>query len=414
MRRCWSADEKIRKHEPAVDREMCGSADAMNHTDVDQPRSRSNVEASDRVAVPDAAAPPPADNDDDVQILEPPALLAVTGAYLLAEPAFDASALLGYSMDAEVLEDNSMCGLANLGSTCYLNAMLTVLSKVKAIRSWLLQHQAQASEDEDHDAPCTLCDLAQDVGRLTIMPRNEPFAPLIAQHRGRWSAGSFQNIRQQDAHEAFQKLFQACEACDAGRLRRLIEVDEQSSARYTTPFWKLCRGIQRQTCACTAALCNSRSVKYEPFACVLVAVDDPTIVSIEDAITRHLVADIPLGFRCGRCEALETTQRFTEIVIWPTVLVLGLKRWHYAHGGAEKIDRYISFETLLPCPDGRGPYTLRGIVVHEGGVGGGHYTSRVRAQDNFWYAYNDRMQPTQKRTSEILTECAYLLLFERS
>ena len=97
---------------------------------------------------------------------------------MLAEPTFDAAALLGYSMDAEVLEDNSMCGLFNIGNTCYLNALVTVLSKVTATRSWLLQHQAQALDDDDHDAPCTLSHLAQDVYRLTTMPPNDSFPPL--------------------------------------------------------------------------------------------------------------------------------------------------------------------------------------------------------------------------------------------
>ena len=392
---------------------MGGNADASHPIDVDQSCRRSDVGACDDIASLDAAISPPANDDEDMQMLEPPAPLAVTGAFLLAEPTFDAAALLGYSMDAEVLEDNSMCGLFNIGNTCYLNALVTVLSKVTAIRSWLLQHQAQASDDDDHDAPCTLCHLAQDVYRLTIMPRNEPFPPLIAQHRGRWSAGSFQNKRQHDVHEAFQKLFQACETCDAVRLRRLIDVDEQSSARYTTPFWKLCRGIQRQTCACTVALCNHRSVKHEPFACLLVPVDDPDILSLEDAITRYLATDTPPDFRCSRCETVETSQRFTEIVVWPTVLVLGLKRWHYVHGHATKIDRYINFETLLACPDGRGPYGLRGIVVHDGAAGGGHYTSRARAQDNFWYTYDDGRQPTQTSTEAVLAECAYLFFFER-
>ena len=95
------------------------------------------------------------------------------------------------------------------------------------------------------------------------------------------------------------------------------------------------------------------------------------------------------------------------------MLVLGLKRWHYVHGHATKIDRYINFETLLACPDGRGPYGLRGIVVHDGAAGGGHYTSRARAQDNFWYTYDDGRQPTQTSTEAVLAECAYLFFFER-
>ena len=98
-----------------------------------------------------------------------------------------------------------MCGLANLGNTCYLNAVITAVSAVAALRTWLFQHQSGVGQDENH-GPCVLCHLAEDVKRIATMPYNEPFRPIVALTRAAWSEGSFANSSQHDAHEAIQKL----------------------------------------------------------------------------------------------------------------------------------------------------------------------------------------------------------------
>ena len=78
-----------------------------------------------------------------------------------------------------------------------------------------------------------------------------------------------------------------------------------------------------------------------------------------------------------------------------------------------RIDKHVSFETLMPGRDGKGAYQLRAVVVHGGEADYGHYTSRVRALDNFWYAYDDAAQPKMRSTMEVLSVSAYILVYER-
>ena len=102
-----------------------------------------------------------------------------------------------------------------------------------------------------------------------------------------------------------------------------------------------------------------------------------------------------------------------EILRWPPVLVLSLKRWTWSRvdGAPDKIDRHVSFETMLPVAPGT-QYHLRSVVVHTGPVGGGHYTSYVRGSDNYWYFCDDSSDPRRCPTEEVLRAQAYMLFYE--
>ena len=227
----------------------------------------------------------------------------------------------------------------------------------------------------------------------------------------------FANTLQQDACEAFQKLFQACDQRDVRRLLQIVEenVGELSRERFTIPFWHLCGGVQKNVCKCTRPACMHKAQKYEPFACLQLAVDDPAIVTIEHAIARYHSEEMLADYRCDACQTHNVTQKLTTIAKWPPVLVVGLKRWHWnaSRGQREKIARHIGFETILHCPGAQGPYTLRSVVVHDGAVGVGHYTARIRAQDNSWYLYNDSAAPRPISTDVALQGCAYILFYEK-
>ena len=67
---------------------------------------------------------------------------------------------------------------------------------------------------------------------------------------------------------------------------------------------------------------------------------------------------------------------------------------------------------LLPIGHGT-PYHLRSLVVHTGCAGGGHYTAYARAQDNFWYFFDDSKTPVRVPTERVLATKPYLLIFER-
>ena len=143
-------------------------------------------------------------------------------------------------------------------------------------------------------------------------------------------------------------------------------------------------------------------------------------VQIEDVL-REFWSTAPLNDendRCDHCGAHRAREQRYTVRRWPPVLLLHLKRWEvvqiFPRYRATKNDTHVSLQTTLDVRDGNGPHSLRGVVVHSGGVGGRHYTAFVRAQDNFWYFCDDGPAvPRRVATDVVLQSCAYMLVYER-
>ena len=98
---------------------------------------------------------------------------------------------------------------------------------------------------------------------------------------------------------------------------------------------------------------------------------------------------------------------------WPPVLIISLKRWttYFKQGvhHTEKNPTLVHFEVLLRVPHADAPYHSRGVIQHHGPeANGGHYTSYVRASDNFWYHCNDN----RSLVEQMLAAEAYVLIYE--
>ena len=102
---------------------------------------------------------------------------------------------------------------------------------------------------------------------------------------------------------------------------------------------------------------------------------------------------------------------------WPAVLVVHLKRWDVVSLDPfirRKVPTMVSYETLLVVDVNQPAYHLRGVVEHHGDAGGGHYTSIVRAPDNFWYRCDDEQSPERVPTASALNAQAMVLVYERT
>ncbi len=374
-----------------------------------------DLEGAAALEVPDAG-----------QALEQQDVAAPLNALLLTPPVQDVSALLGYEDGEFDYVDHVGGALRNLGNTCFLNALLHVLARIPSIRRWCARHQVQFGQDPDHSAECVLCALAFDLSHLAVDLSGAPASPRIVLRRAGWSQGAYANCEQHDAHEAFGFLMDACEEVDhrAASSLGLVEMLRNkgtNSCRYSTPKWKAFGGIQISEVLCRA--CGDRAAQYEMWHCLSLAVPapDPTKKpTIEELLGNHWGTE-PLrdaNDKCEvpRCMALRQREKETRLVRWPNILALHLKRWSivsWVPFRQNKVDTKVTFETVLSVDPEKPPYHLRGVVVHAGKAGSGHYTAFVRAPDNFWYDCQDGAPPRLAPIDEVLGAEAYLLFYEQ-
>ena len=277
--------------------------------------------------------------------------------------------------------------------------MIFALSKLASVRRWLVDHLHVAHQFPLDHTDCTLCCLANDVAELHRSDRSTPIHSTTMLMRGSW-APVFAGFAQQDIHEAFQFLMQHCDTLDSRRLHHellcsdcVITDFQNSEIRHTTPYNQIFGNLQLVTVTCTA--CGHTSRKYERAHSLALALHQNNHVVLEqllaDQFRRETLDDC---YRCEACHVAGAAEKETQVLHWPAVLALSLKRFHFdvQLQRPEKIQRHVAFPLQLTVATGV-IYHLQAIVVHSGRAGGGHYTAYVRASDGSWYYCDDSARP---------------------
>jgi ubiquitin C-terminal hydrolase len=114
----------------------------------------------------------------------------------------------------------------------------------------------------------------------------------------------------------------------------------------------------------------------------------------------------------------ETCSKCIKFWSLPDVLVITLKRFGNNQRKNQKLVHYpIKNLNLTKYVVGYDKesyiYELYGICNHSGNVGGGHYTSNVKCQDNKWYLFNDTSISEIKNLATLVSPKAYCFFYRK-
>jgi hypothetical protein len=174
---------------------------------------------------------------------------------------------------------------------------------------------------------------------------------------------------------------------------------------------------------------------------------DPSCTETEDtsekAVTLQQCLDVfrkreQLGeddpWFCDQCKTHRCAFKTMDLWDAPRILVIHLKRFLYERVGGvlgervqrEKINDLVKFPMqgfdIGPMLAGNNSskvstkYDLFAVSNHMGGLGGGHYTAYVKAQDESWWLMNDGVctrVDKNNEESEIVSAFAYVLFYKR-
>jgi hypothetical protein len=279
-------------------------------------------------------------------------------------------------------------GLENLGNTCFMNAAVQCVISVPALRALL------------EEASCTglagdFVALVRELGRAegTVVPRTFLSAMRAEAKRGKCADLATEGA-QSDPNEFLMLLFAVINNCmpEFGDLRLLRK-------RLQLQF----------TCSvCKSAPDPREELIYEH---VLPVLGRPaTLAECVDAYN-HAHEDEELGeYHCEFCNDKNRTYRVKrkhEVLEWPDVLVLQLKRYT---NQAQKVTTEVEFGEELEVGGG---YRLTGLVAHTGATTkSGHYTAVCRARGG-WYTFDDDQVSQFDGRFEKHYEDVYLLFYEK-
>ena len=295
-------------------------------------------------------------------------------------------------------------GLLNGGNTCFLNAMLVNLSSAFHFVAHMRAHLQAHSASSDDTGTCVRCLLARDLSILAVNCRRDPFLPEIASNMHVWGPRMHTGA-QHCAGEAFLDLMNRVHEDDFNSVVHLIAPSQAMRCWNSTcaaEHFRVHWDVDKQCTSCNAV----SHLQEHNFGLQLdLPIED---VTLEELMAGHFSLTNPQDFKCD-CGSTGTCLFSKKVRMWPTVLVLHLKRFTVA---GDKDARFVLFPELLIVDETS--YSLQAIVVHMGDtLHFGHYVAFARDCCNAWVHLNDGDDPVQVSWDVVERQEAYLLTYQK-
>uniref|UniRef100_H2ZHP0 ubiquitinyl hydrolase 1 n=1 Tax=Ciona savignyi TaxID=51511 RepID=H2ZHP0_CIOSA len=330
-----------------------------------------------------------------------------------------------------------LCGLRNLGNSCYMNSVLQCMFNMTQLAEYILSNS-----------------YTRDLNRVNAIGHGgkvaESFSVLL---RAVWSSkyefivpsdfkyiiGNinpiFAGLTQEDSQEFLMLLLDGLhEDLNKASPSEYKEepdndaLDDDEAAKLAWKYHKrrnesiiveLLKGQFKATVKCLH--CGKVSRKFDPFMFLSLPLPQKSS-SVYDILNSFQKVEKMTGsdrWHCPSCKTLRDAVR--SIVIWklPPVLIIHFKRFVHTGRWRDKIHTNISYpisqldlNRFISSSQKRPKYDLFAVSHHQGaGLDSGHYTASCKSVlDNNWYKFDDtevmRTSAPQGPTASILFYCS--------
>lgn len=323
------------------------------------------------------------------------------------------------SWNEDVYEKTSLvgAGLANLGNTCFFNAVMQCFTHSVLLVQGLFSLKHSTPCDYSIERFCLICALREQV-ELSLTSSGKIVSPWKFVDNLSYFSSSFQRYQQEDAHEFLQCFLDRLESSLINSKVRDDALPSESDNLVKQVFGG--RVISKLRC-CN---CNHISDTYEPSVDLSLEIDDANSLStaLESFTKVEHIEDEDMKFTCDQCKEKVSVDKQLMLDQIPPVCAFHLKRFKNDGSWVEKIDKHVDFPLELDLQ----PYTcnsqtdnvdlkyeLYAVVVHTAFTTSfGHYYCYVRSAPDTWYKFDDS-KVTSVTEACVLSEQAYILFYAK-
>jgi ubiquitin C-terminal hydrolase len=354
----------------------------------------------------------------------------------------------------EKYKNKGLTGLANLGNTCFINALLQIISHTYELDE-LLDGGADY-KTKLNDSPDSKLLLSWDELRLLMWSENCTISPGGFIHDIRniskqKNNSMFSSMSQNDMPEFLTFLFDIFHNALKRKVSMTIDgrpknkrdkmaklcfemIKKTYTASYSEIF-KMFYGIQVSTLLPEHPKdqYDHLSIRPEPFMIISLPIPSrctetgAECVTLMDCFDLNCEREFLHGENAWYNENLGKKQNvYKRLVYWslPDVMILDIKRFEYS----PETFSYVKNQTAIKIPvenvdfskyvEGYNKegyvYDLYGICNHHGDENFGHYTSTVKTASSKWYNFNDtNVKEVSIPKNEIVGNTPYCLFYRK-
>lgn len=357
----------------------------------------------------------------------------------------------------EKYKKKGISGLANLGDTCFINALLQIISHTYELNELLNDGGYKSKLNKCVDSELLT---SWDELRLLMWSENCTISPGGFIHAIRKISkikknNMFSTISQNDMPEFLTFLFNIFHTS----LKRKVTMTiggrpknkrdkmakmcyEMMQKEYTENYSEILNmfyGIHVSTLKQTAGTAGTSSVESgddyfsirpEPFMVISLPIPHESStrdISLMDCFDLNCESELMEGDNAWFNETLGKKQNvYKQLVYWslPEIMVIDIKRFEYN----PKTDSFVKNQSNIRIPienvnfskyvEGYNKdsyiYDLYGICNHHGDETFGHYTSTIKTADSKWFNFNDsNIKEISIKGSEIIGNTPYCLFYRK-
>lgn len=308
-------------------------------------------------------------------------------------------------------------GLANLGNTCFFNAVLQCFTHSVLLVQGLYSYTHPTPCDCNNERFCLICALREHIEH-SLSSTGKIVSPWKFVDNLSYFSSSFQRFQQEDAHEFLQCFLDRLESS----LSNSKVKDDASSFQSVNLVKQVFGGCVVSKLRCCN--CNHISDTYEPSVDLSLEIEDANSLStaLESFTKVEHIEDEEMKFTCDQCKEKVSVDKQLMLDQTPPICAFHLKRFKNDGSYVEKIDKHVEFPLELDLQ----PYTcgsqsnnvdlkyeLYAVVVHAAFTSScGHYYCYIRSAPDTWYKFDDS-KVTSVSEACVLSEEAYILFYAR-